>query len=586
MANSTNLMSDFLFKLRDYQCQAVDAVIRHFQKSDESALIILPTGAGKSLVIAELARLAHYPILVLAHVSELVEQNAAKYRQLGEPCSIFAAGLNQKDTTQKVCFASIQSASRNLDDFNRYYSLVIIDECHRVSTDKNSQYQQLLTYLKTLNPHLKVLGLTATPYRLHQGWCYQYDYRGFVRPTKHAAFIHGIYELPLATLIRRGFLTPPKIVDAPIAQYPFEECRDSKGLFPEAAVNTLLVRSKRVTQAIIDQVIELAEHRKGTMIFAATVPHAKEIMSYLKGQSAALVIAATPLNKRNHIIQQFKQQKIKYLVNVSVLTTGFDAPHVDMIALLRPTESLSLFQQMIGRGLRLAPDKSDCLVIDYAGNGFNLYQPEVGEPKPDSDSVPVMVPCPECGFANTFWGKVDADGDLIEHYGRRCQGLIETVSGQQQCNYRFRYKQCPHCMEENDIAARQCQHCGETLIDPDEQLKKALSLKDAKVIRCAGMRFFNQRNQLVIHYYDEDGLELTEKFNLRKIGALKQFNLIFKKRQWINPIAIETLEQAIANEQNYRHPDFVIARKKGNFWKIQARIFDYQGSYRLANQEY
>lgn len=586
MANSTNLMFDFLFKLRDYQCQAVDAVIRHFQKSDESALIILPTGAGKSLVIAELARLAHYPILVLAHVSELVEQNAAKYRQLGEPCSIFAAGLNQKDTTQKVCFASIQSASRNLDDFNRYYSLVIIDECHRVSTDKNSQYQQLLTYLKTLNPHLKVLGLTATPYRLHQGWCYQYDYRGFVRPTKHAAFIHGIYELPLATLIRRGFLTPPKIVDAPIAQYPFEECRNSKGLFPEAAVNTLLVRSKRVTQAIIDQVIELAEHRKGTMIFAATVLHAKEIMSYLKGQSAALVIAATPLNERNHIIQQFKQQKIKYLVNVSVLTTGFDAPHVDMIALLRPTESLSLFQQMIGRGLRLAPDKSDCLVIDYAGNGFNLYQPEVGEPKPDSDSVPVMVPCPECGFANTFWGKVDADGDLIEHYGRRCQGLIETVSGQQQCNYRFRYKQCPHCMEENDIAARQCQHCGETLIDPDEQLKKALSLKDAKVIRCAGMRFFNQRNQLVIHYYDEDGLELTEKFNLRKIGALKQFNLIFKKRQWINPIAIETLEQAIANEQNYRHPDFVIARKKGNFWKIQARIFDYQGSYRLANQEY
>lgn len=580
-------MPYFLYKLRDYQRHAVDAVIRHFQKSDESALIILPTGAGKSLVIAELARLAHYPILVLAHVSELVEQNAAKYSQIGEPCSIFAAGLNQKDTSQKVCFASIQSASRNLSEFNRYYSLVIIDECHRVSSDKDSQYQALLAHLEAFNPHLKVLGLTATPYRLNQGWCYQYDYRGFVRQAKQPAFIHAIYELPLATLIRRGYLTKPEIIDAPIAQYPFDECRNSNGLFPEAAVNKLLVRSKRVTEAIIGQVIELSQNRQGVMIFAATVEHAKEIMGYLHDLSAALVIAETSASERSQIIDRFKQQKIKYLVNVSVLTTGFDAPHVDMIALLRPTESVSLFQQIIGRGLRLAPNKADCLVIDYAGNGFNLYQPEIGQPKPDSDSVPVMVPCPECGFANTFWGKVDADGELIEHYGRRCQGLVETDNGQKhQCNYRFRYKQCPHCLGENDIAARRCQHCGETLIDPDEQLKKALLLKDAKVIRCAGMRFFNQQGQLQVIYYDEDGLELSEKFDLKKAAAQKRFNLIFEKRQWLEPKAVKNLEQAIENERNYRHPDFVIARKKGNFFKIQARIFDYQGAYRLANHEH
>ncbi len=107
-------------------------------------------------------------------------------------------------------------------------------------------------------------------------------------------------------------------------------------------------------------------------------------------------------------------------MNVAVLTTGFDAPHVDLIAILRPTESVSLYQQIVGRGLRLAPGKTDCLILDYAGNPHDLYAPEVGTPKGKSDNVPVQVFCPACGFANTFWGKTTADGTLIEHFGRRC----------------------------------------------------------------------------------------------------------------------------------------------------------------------
>ncbi|MFM2482698.1 DEAD/DEAH box helicase family protein [Celerinatantimonas sp. YJH-8] len=574
-----------MFQLRDYQQQAVHAVIQHFRHSDESALIVLPTGAGKSLVIAELARLAHYPVLVLAHVSELVEQNASKYQALGQSCSIYAAGLKSKNTDFPICFGSIQSVANNLNDFSQYFSLVIIDECHRVNAQKDTQYQRLLTHLKQFNPHLKVLGLTATPYRLNQGWCYEYDYRGFVRPVKEAAFKHCIYELPLRVLITRHYLTPPRLIDAAIAEYKFDDCQNNRGIFEPERMNHLLQASQRVTQSIIQQIVDLSLQRQGIMIFAATVEHAQEIMGYLANESAGLVIAETPSPERARIIQQFKNRTIKFLVNVSVLTTGFDAPHVDFIAILRPTESVSLFQQIIGRGLRLSEGKQECLVIDYAGNGFDIYQPEIGSPKPDSDSVLVQIKCPECGFENNFWGHISAEGEVLEHFGRRCQGIIEIQHQIQQCHYRFRYKQCPQCLTENDIAARICQHCKYRLIDPDDLLKKALNLKDAKIIRCSGMSFSKQNNILIICYYDEDGMELKEKFNFSKSDSMQKFIALFGKRQWQTPIEITHIDQVLNYQHQFRHPDFVIARKsKNHYWNIQERIFDYQGRYRLANQ--
>ena len=152
-----------------------------------------------------------------------------------------------------------------------------------------------------------------------------------------------------------------------------------------------------------------------------------------------------------------KMKQIKYLVNVSVLTTGFDAPHVDLIAILRPTESVSLYQQITRRGLRLAANKKECLVLDYAGNNYDLYQPEVGEIKPDPNSDSVTIPCPACGFNNTFWGKLDNKGILIEHYDRRCQGYFEVTDdndkptgGWEHCGYRFKAKYCSECGADND----------------------------------------------------------------------------------------------------------------------------------------
>ena len=524
-----------IFTLRPYQQEAVDATLNHFRRHKTPAVIVLPTGAGKSLVIAELARLARGRVLVLAHVKELVAQNHAKYQALGLEADIFAAGLKRKESHGKVVFGSVQSVARNLDAFQGEFSLLIVDECHRIGDDEESQYQQILTHLTKVNPHLRLLGLTATPFRLGKGWIYQFHYHGMVRGDEKALFRDCIYELPLRYMIKHGYLTPPERLDMPVVQYDFSRLQaQSNGLFSEADLNREL-KTQRITPHIISQIMEFAATRKGVMIFAATVEHAKEIVGLLPAEDAALITGDTPGAERDVLIENFKAQRFRYLVNVAVLTTGFDAPHVDLIAILRPTESVSLYQQIVGRGLRLAPGKTDCLILDYAGNPHDLYAPEVGTPKGKSDNVPVQVFCPACGFANTFWGKTTADGTLIEHFGRRCQGWFEDDDGhREQCDFRFRFKNCPQCNAENDIAARRCRECDTVLVDPDDMLKAALRLKDALVLRCSGMSLQHGHDEkgewLKITYYDEDGADVSERFRSQTPAQRTAFEQLLSVR--------------------------------------------------------
>jgi DNA repair protein RadD len=577
-----------MYKLRAYQQEAVLKTIEHFRGSIDPAVIVLPTGAGKSLVIAELTRIARGRALVLTHVKELVEQNHEKLISLGRKAGIYSAGLKQANLSEQITFASIQSLSRHLDEIETPYSIVIVDECHRIGLDDNSQYLTTLKHLTSLNPDIKILGLTATPYRLGIGWIYHEHYRGMIRGEPERLFKKCIYELPLRYLIKEGFLTEPKVIDPAVEHYDFSSLTSPDGQFEQKPMNALLKGCKRVTKAIVKHITDVvSEHqRQGVMIFAATVEHAKEIIGYLPEDKTVLITGDTEHNDRDRFIRAFKEKQLTYLVNVSVLTTGFDAPHVDCIAILRPTESVSLYQQIIGRGLRTSPGKEDCLIIDYAGNRYDLYQPEVGEPKPDSDSVPVQVFCPECQFANTFWGKVDADGDLIEHFGRRCKGMVGEAPNAYQCTFRFQFKSCPFCGEENDIAARKCHSCNEVLVDPDEQLKKALELKNARVFRCAGMSFENQKNSLSVIYHDEDGESIKEKFNWDFASHQAAFYRVFGKRLKDGTLLpkIQSADQLLRYESRLKAPDFVVALEEKRYWKVHARIFDYQGRYRKAHQ--
>jgi DNA repair protein RadD len=574
-----------MYKLRDYQQEAVNNTIRYFQIKREPAVIVLPTGAGKSLVIAELARIAKGRVLVLAHVKELVEQNYEKYKSYGLEAGIFSASLGKKDWSQKAIFGSVQSVARAPDDFFNDFSLLVIDECHRVAEEGATQYQDVIKKLNERNPELCILGLTATPYRLGLGWIFEYSQTGEIKTDKKRFFKQCVFELPLSYMIKNKYLTIPVKVDIPVTCYDFSELTDRDRPFTAAEVEEVLKSQKRLTPFIIKNIIDITERfeRQGVMIFSSSVKHAEEIMTYLPTEDSRIVLGDTEMSDRNQIIEDFKKKKFKYLVNVSVLTTGFDAPHVDVIAILRPTESNSLYQQIVGRGLRLSEGKKDCYVLDYTGMGHDIFRPEISEKRPAKDTVPVVVPCPKCDFENNFWGRTDEDGIVYEHYGRKCKGAAQDPKTLQitPCGYRFRLKLCHSCGAENDITARACEKCNAVLVDADAKLKQAKLSKNFHVLTPDKITFEERKDKnansyLEIRYYDFDAQYVSEAHFFGSASSIKKFNINFLRSHLKRPeLATEFQDpfDVIKYKALFRLPSFVIARKQDQFWKITEKVF-------------
>lgn len=574
-----------MYTLRDYQKTAVDRAVAFFKKKREPAVVVLPTGAGKSLVIAELARIARGRVLVLAHVKELVEQNHQKYTSYGLVAGIFSASLGKKDWSQKAIFGSVQSIARAPDEFFEDFSLLVIDECHRVADDGATQYQEVIRKLQAKSPGLCILGLTATPYRMGLGWIFEHGSDGEVKTDQPRFFKQCVYELPLSYMIKNKFLTTPVKVDIPVTSYDFSELSEKGRLYTASEVEEILKNQKRLTPLIIKNIIDITERfdRKGVMIFSASIRHAEEIMTYLPEGDARLVIGDTEMTERDSIVSDFKHKKFKYLVNVSVLTTGFDAPHVDVIAILRPTESNSLYQQIVGRGLRLSDGKKDCYVLDYTGMGHDIYTPEISDKRPAKDTVPVLVPCPACGFENSFWGYADPDGEMIEHFGRKCRGGTQHPETYEitPCGYRFRLKLCHACGAENDITARACEKCEATLIDADAKLKQAKLSKNAHVMTPDRITFEersdkNSNPYLEIRYYDHDGRYLSEAHFFGNSSSLKKFQINFLRSHLRRPELTSEFKNpldAVRYQKLFRLPAFVIARKQEKFWKVTEKVF-------------
>jgi DNA repair protein RadD len=503
--------------LRPYQQEAHDAAIDWIKRNRSPCVIEAATGAGKSHIIAALGATVHAiskgkHVLVLQPSAELVDQNAEKYRATGAKCSIFSASAGEKSLRHPVVFGTPLTVKNRISRFGNQFAVVIIDECHGITPTVMS----IIEAMREANPNLRVVGLSATPYRMMTGYIFSLWPDGKpVRQdeTRDPYFGACVYRIRARSLIDQGYLTLPVIGSIGVASYETMNMQlNGRGQFDADDIDRAFHGHGRKTADIISDIIGQSRGRNGVMIFAATVRHAQECLASLPPSLSALVTGETPKVERKRILADFKARKLKYLVNVSVLTTGFDAPHVDVIAILRATESVGLLQQIVGRGLRLFAGKTDCVVLDYAQNidrhcpDGDIFSPEIKVRGGEKGEGSMTCTCPECNVENEFTPRpneegyavdingyfLDLDGNRVEtewgampaHFGRRCLGMSSVAGNLVRCGYRWTSKPCPKCEEANDIAARYCTKCKAEIVDPNEKLRidfKALKKDPTKV---------------------------------------------------------------------------------------------------------
>lgn len=382
-------------KARPYQSEAIASIFDWFAAGHDAPLVVLPTGAGKSFVLAEFIRQAitSYPdtrILVVTHVKELVEQDAAAIRRVWPHASvgIYSAGLGLRQF-KPITVASIQSIYKRESFYGRF-DLIIVDEAHLIPHASTGMYRKLLEKSAQANPDVKLIGLTATPYRLDSGVLHQGE----------GAMFDGIsYEANVADLITAGYLCPLTAQHG--ANVDLSGVRMVGGEFNLGQLGERMAAMELV-QHHADLIIERCANRNAWLIFCVTVQHASAISAALKvrGISAAYVSGETPNDERDQIIGDFKAGRLRALVNCNILTTGFDHPATDAVVMLRPTMSPGLYVQMVGRGLRLHESKTNCLVLDFGGNvrrhGFiDAVEPPRKGKKGEAQEAPVKE-CPEC----------------------------------------------------------------------------------------------------------------------------------------------------------------------------------------------
>lgn len=501
--------------LRDYQQDAVNIAFDYVKNSVIKIVIEMATGAGKSLVIAELARLIYeytgQRTIVTAPKGELVKQNAAKFRALGLECSIFSAKAGKKCLKHPVVFCSPGTLANALDKFEEPVAAIIMDEGDGIT----DQIKRIIKHFRGWNADLREIALTATPYRTNEGWIFKQFEDGRPSGNPRAYFDKRVYRIGTRELIERRFLVDIVTTPVPIEYDTSQLVRDRRGKFTPASIEKTFIGKGRRTSQIVATFVERQRFYRACMVFCASRAHAAEVMASLPPGTFRYIDGETPDKERNDIIARYKHGLITYLVNVDVLTVGTDLPIADHLAILRHTDSDRLLQQIIGRGLRLHPDKEHCLISDFAGNlqpfvesGRDIFSPEI-KTREKKEAVILTVPCPKCAHLNEFAARpnpernqindsgyfVDLAGDVMEldvyqgehkpklkvpfaaHYGRRCNGYRQRGNRGHliRCSHTWLDKKCPKCQASNDIAARQCIQCKHELADPNRYLEKYAS---------------------------------------------------------------------------------------------------------------
>lgn len=448
--------------LRPYQQEALTKLRQRLKQTTDPLLVNASVGAGKSLILSELLlglERSGYRALCLTLNSTLIQQNADTYQLQGGNASIYCSGLKSKAFEECVIFASPHSICQGIKNKNRIsqqpFKLIIVDECHNINPhDNSSMYMRILNHYGLMAQQeqysFRVVGLTGTPYRGKA--------LSIIGPDQY--FKEEVCNISSSWLIEQGYLVRPEFGIRQEAAYDFSQLRvNNMGKFNGAELAAIVDANERLTGQIMRELTEIMQARKGVFIFAATRKHCLECAKSLPDGELAIVTGETPHEERKEILQKGREGLLRFLISVGCLNVGVDIPLFDTVAWLRPTESLVLYTQGIGRVLRLHPGKFRALVLDYAGNldrHGDIDDPIINEAlKPnETNQQEYIIPCYTCGTLNTV-------------HSRRCIGRMADA----RCPHYFEFKECYQCGTQNDITSRQCRECDCELIDPNAKLK-------------------------------------------------------------------------------------------------------------------
>jgi len=374
---------------RPYQQEAIRLGIDHMLHGKGNAFQVLPTGSGKSLVIAGVADALDGHTLVFQPSKEILEQNYRRMRSFGHLPAIFSASAGRKQIA-KITFATIGSVVNRKDAFD-HFRHIIVDECHLFNPSGEGQYMSFIKHMEDKNGSApKILGFTATPYRLNSNsFGSQIRMLHRMRPK---VWDKMLYQVQISELRKMGFLADMEYFRTKGIDVNALRFNSNGSEYTDASVRAAWVASE-MTVKVVNVVERLLKVRKNALVFVPSVLEAQQVASFLPG--AEWVCGETPKGERERIIGGFRSGEIRCVVNVGVLTTGFDYPELDTVVLARPTQSLSLFCQMTGRAMRPHPNKTTGWVVDMVGlvNTFgHMEDLSIGKDKKGLDCIYGSIP--------------------------------------------------------------------------------------------------------------------------------------------------------------------------------------------------
>jgi DNA repair protein RadD len=521
---------------RYYQKAATEALWEWLPNNDGHPLICHATGTGKSLLVGEIPRQAaefdpNVRVLIVAHRKELIQQNYEKViRQAPHLDSgVYSASAKRKDLGRKILVSQIQSVHDKANVIG-YRDLVIVDEAHLLDQKQSKTFANLITHLQKFNPKVRVIGLTATPWRMKGGSLIE---------GEHALFTDIIHEYTISDGVRDGYLAP-LISKASLVQVNKEGVRTVAGDYNQKEMAERF-GDDALMQGVYTEIRRWANDRKAFIVFCTGVQHAERVAEQLGGEC---ITQNTKASEREDIIERFRNGQIRFLTNCDTLTTGFDAPNVDCIIMLRSTKSSGLYVQMLGRGTRLHESKENCLVLDFAGNVENfgpiehIKAPKAKKQK-DGEKLPPIKICPECREPAFAFSKV-------------CQG----------CGYRWPDNEVKHDTEASDAAVMQSEEEKGFWLDVDVvRYKKDFSKKNGAPMMVVSY----DCGMLTRRSYwlpEHEGYART-----KTAGLWKKHIKVWATRQELPSTVDEAVKYAQLGE--LKEPSRIFVKKDGKYWRIE-----------------